>query len=248
LLAMWLAPLIGILAGILAQWLIIRATTTDPKLRAKVILKIIVGWILLIAVAIAGPNIVVSLKNHYHWNDRELFVVMAGFWWCYAMVLQTISIIGFAGLLGTSQRQEEARSTPPAMAPGTMATVVIGVHLMLFSWLVRLAWLASDVMVAGTIAAMMVALGVAAYVNTRGRTGAALARACNAHVTVCGALILAIFNLRFDVWAASGYGVSVVEVHQRVPIWIIPLLSLVFVAWGGAVLAVVRAKPRLRQQ
>jgi len=61
LLAMWLAPLIGILAGILAQWLIIRATTTDPKLRAKVILKIIVGWILLIAVAIVcgGSELVI---------------------------------------------------------------------------------------------------------------------------------------------------------------------------------------------
>jgi RNA polymerase sigma factor (sigma-70 family) len=247
-LAVWVAPFIGILAGILAQWLVIRATTPDPKLRVKMILQIIVGWILLMGVAIAGPSAVFSLKHYYNWNNRMLFIAMAGFWWCYVMVLQTISIIGFGGMLGISQRKEEAHQAPrPAMAPGTLAVVVAGAHLMLFTWLVRLAWRADDLMAAGTIAGMMVVLGIMAFFRTRGRTGAALMVATTVHMAVCGALMLAIFNLRFDIWVASAYGVSVAEIHHRLPTWIVPLLTLVLVIWSEVVIALTKPKLRLGQ-
>jgi RNA polymerase sigma factor (sigma-70 family) len=245
-LAMWVAPFIGILAGIFAQWLVIRATTTDAKLRARMILQIIAGWIVLMGIAIAGPNAVSYLRHYYGWNDRLAFVATACFWCSYAMGLQTITIIGFGRMLRASQCQDEDRETlQPTLAPATLGVVVSGVHLMLFSWLVRLAWRADDLLAAATIAGIMVVLGVAAFCKARGCHRAALARACNSHVALCGALILTMFNLRFDVWAASAYGVSVAEIANRVPTWIVPTLSLVFLIWSGVVLAAVRARPRL---
>ena len=249
-LAACVAPFIGILAGIVAQWLIICASTTDRKLRVKSIVQIIVFWIVVLGVAIAGPNALFSLRRHFNWNDQTLFVAMEGFWWFLTMVLQTWSIMGFEHILASSQRSEVAGETPrPAMTPmkpGTLAVVVAGAHLMLFSWMVRLAWRAHDRMAAGTIAGMMVVLGLVAFLNARGRTGAALARVLNNHLAVCGALMLATFNLRFDVWVASGYGVSVAELHDRLPTWIVPLLTLVLVIWSGVVVALIKSKRRLR--
>lgn len=251
-LAVWVAPFIGIAAGILAQWLVVCATTTDRKLRVKWLVQNIVGWILLLGVAIAGPNIVHTLGRQYHWSDPIYFVAMVGFWWVYTMFMCTLGIVGFGRILGISQQNEEAGETSrPAMAPmkpGTLAVVVAGAHLMLLSWLVRLAWRADDRMAAGIIAEIMVVLAIAAFFNTRGRTGAALAGVTNGHMAVCGALMLAAFNLRLDVWVASGYGVSVAEIHRLLPMWIVPLLSLVLVIWSGAVSILTKPKPRLRSE
>jgi len=247
-LAAWVAPFIGILAGIVAQWLIICASTTDRKLRVKKLVQLIVGWILLIGVAIAGPNAVFSLRHRFDWSGRTLFVAMAGFWWFYTMVLQTWSIMGFRHILGISQQSGKAGTIPrPALAPmkpGTLAVVVAGAHLMLFSWLVRLAWRADDRMAAGIIAGMMVVLGIAAFFNTRGRTGAALAGVTTGHMAVCGALMLVTLNLRLDVWVASAYGVTVAEAHRLQPVWIVPLLTVAFLIWSGVVLALTKPKPR----
>jgi len=247
-LAVWVAPFIGIAGGILAQWLVVCATTTDRKLRVKALVQNIVGWIVLLGIAIAGPNTVHTLGRQYQWSDPIYFVAMVGFWWCYCMGLQTLAIVGFAHILGISQQSGKAGATPrPAMAPmkpGTLAVVVAGAHLMLFSWLVRLAWRADDRMAAGIIAGMMVVLAIAAFFNTRRRTGAALAGVTNGHVAACGALMLATFNLRLDVWVASGYGVSVAEIHRLLPLWIVPLLSLVLVIWGVAVSVLTKPKRR----
>jgi RNA polymerase sigma factor (sigma-70 family) len=245
-LAVWVAPFIGIAAGIVAQWLIICATTTDRKLRVKAIALYIVAWIVLLGTATAGPNALISLRHHFNWNDRVFFVAMVGFWWVFTMFMCTLGSMGFRRILSASQRSEEAGATPrPAttpMKPSTLAVVVAGTHLMLFSWLVRLAWRADDRMAAGITAGMMVALAIGAFFNIRGRTGAALARAVNGHMAVCAALTLATFNLRLDVWLTSGYGVSVAEIHRLLPTWIVPVLSLALVIWGAVVGSLTKPK------
>jgi hypothetical protein len=45
-------------------------------------------------------------------------------------------------------------------------------------------------------------------------------------MNLIGLMILAILNLRADVWVARAYGVSVSEAHDLQPIWIIPVLTL----------------------
>jgi hypothetical protein len=101
---------------------------------------------------------------------------------------------------------------------------------------------------AGIIAGMMVVLGIAAFLNTRGRTVAALARATSGHAALCATVMLVTFNLRLDVWIASGYGVSVAEIHRLLPTWIVPLLSLALLIWSGVVMALIKSKRRLRQK
>jgi len=43
-------------------------------------------------------------------------------------------------------------------------------------------------------------------------------------------------SLRADVWVATAYGVSVAEAHDRLPIWIIPVLSVALIAWSALVM------------
>ena len=55
-------------------------------------------------------------------------------------------------------------------------------------------------------------------------------------------MILAILNLRADVWVATAYGVTVAEAHDLQPIWIIPVLSLALVAWSALVITLTKPK------
>jgi hypothetical protein len=96
------------------------------------------------------------------------------------------------------------------------------------------------------IAGIMLAMGIWHFFHSRGKTGAAGARAYIGQIALCSAAILAIFNLRFDVWLASRYGVSVAEVHRMFPIWMVPLLSLILVIWTGLFLTLTNPKRRLR--
>jgi len=89
-------------------------------------------------------------------------------------------------------------------------------------------------------------MGIWHFFHSRGKTGTAGARAYIGQFASCGAVILAIFNLRFDVWLASGYGVSVAEVHRMFPMWMVPVLSLVLVVWTGVFLTLTNPKRRLR--
>jgi type IV secretory pathway TrbD component len=67
-------------------------------------------------------------------------------------------------------------------------------------------------------------------------------------MTLCCAVVAAVINLRLDVWAAAGYGVSVAEIHNLLPMWIVPMLSLVVVIWTGVILTLTNPKHRLRQE
>ena len=245
-LAAFVAPFIGIAAGIFAQWLIICAHTTDRKVRLKALAQNIFVWIVLLGIAIAGPNVVHFVGSQYQWSERTRFVGMVGFWWFFTMGIQTWCVAAFGHIVAVSQRGEEAGRTRPqammGMSPAKYAVVVAGLHLMLFSWVVRLAWRAGDLMGAGVIAGAMVTLAIVAFFKTRSCIGADLARANNAHMAVCGTVILAAINLRLDVWAASAYGVSVAEIHQRLPLWIVPVLALVLICWTVLVHAVMKTK------
>lgn len=246
-LAAWLAPFIGIFAGIASQWLMIRAGATGRDRRARLI-EFIVAWIFALGFSVGGEYAVRILGRHLQWSEQTFFVAKAGFWWFFATVVATwITIVYRRSQARPQPSQAAGEVLQPAMMPlkpGTLALVVAGTHLMLLWCVIFLAWMAQDRITAGIIVGIMLTLGIWQFFHARGKTGAAAARAYIGQLAVCSAVMLAILNLRFDVWAASWYGISVAELHHRLPIWIVPLLTLTLLLWSGLFLALTKPKRR----
>ena len=245
-LAAWVIPFLGIAAGIVAQWFIVRAATPDRKLRLRIMTLITLSTVLIIAVAIVGPNILYALRDKYDWNERTLFVAITAFWWALCIGMTTWSALGFGRISANLRRSEQAGGGSgfglSAMSPAALAVAVGGLHLMLFFTLIRWAWRADDVATAVILAVLTVLLSAVAFLRIRTRTGAELARAINAHLGLCSAVLLVAFDLRVDVWLAAWYGTSIAGIHQRFPVWIIPVLTLALVIWGVALPLVRRSR------
>jgi len=252
-LATWLAPLapfLGIAAGVGAQCLIIRATTTNRRLRAMMMAQAVIFWGVVIGLALGGEIAVRSLGHQFQWSSQVRFVAHAVFWWAYCCALITaMSVMARRNpAFGTSNpgTSETPRAAVAPMYSGILAVVVAGVHLALFSPLIRVAWNADDLMAAWTIAGSAVMLCVVAFFRIRGKPGADIARASSVHLGICCVVLLMALNLRIDVWVASAYGVTVAQAHHLQPTWIVPVLSLVFMLWAGAMSTL--TKPKLRLQ
>jgi RNA polymerase sigma factor (sigma-70 family) len=247
-LAAWLLPLtpfLGIAAGVGAQCLIIRSTTTDRKDRLKQSVIVIAFWIIYLGLIICGESALHALGRHFEWSDRVRFVATIGFYWFFILV--TITFLNVAVQWATAKRQERiaAGEIPPPpttpLKPGTLALVVAGGYL-LFSWVIRLTWIAHDPLATGIAAGTMLVLALRSFFQLRGKSAAAVGPALGRHFNLVGLMILAILNLRADVWVARAYGVTVAEAHNLQPIWIIPLLTLALIAWTA--LVITRTKPK----
>jgi len=242
-----LAPFIGILAGFAAQWLMFGGTTGRERHGKRI--ELIVTWILTVGIALGGQQLVRYMGSHFAWSDRVYFIAVAGFWWFYVMVITTWIIGIFRRVQARCQSEDGAGEIrQPATKPmetGTRMAVVAGTHLMLFWGVIFLSWKAHDRLTTAIIVGLMAGLGVWNFFNLRGRTGWAMTWAYIGQLASCSAVMLTIFNLRFDVWAASWYGVGVDEITRLVPVWMIPLLTLVLVLWSGVLLAATKQKRAL---
>ncbi len=85
-------------------------------------------------------------------------------------------------------------------------------------------------------------LALWSFFQLRGKSAAAVGPALGRHVNLFGLMILAILNLRADVWVARAYGVTVAEAHNLQPIWIIPVLTLALIAWSALVITLTKPK------
>jgi hypothetical protein len=247
--ATWLAPLtpfLGIAAGAGAQCLLIRNTTTDRRVRAKRMAEVIICWVVAIGLAWGGEITVRFLANHFDWSGRTLFIMLAGFWWLYCCALIGCMCLmagrGMSFRLTSELADDASQSGKEPMKPWLLAMVVAGIHLALFSPMIRVAWIAEDLLGAWSLAGAVVILCALAFFRLRGKTGAAAAQAGNGHLAVCSAVLLVALNLRIDVWVASAYGVTVAEAHRLQPLWIVPLLTLAFVVWAGMIGATTKRK------
>ena len=241
----WLAPVLGILGGILAHWLIVRAAPTARERRLKKI-SFISLWIFVLIWCIAGSLGMRALSSHWEWSDVTYFRVMAGFWWFYAMVLATLSVLMF-GRIAANRRAGDATSTtrPSSGNPlkfGAGIAVVVGVHLAYFSWLIALALQAHDQTSAGVVVGVMAALIFWNLLSFRNKTGMAARRAIAEHHALVWGIILVILNTRLETWVASLHHLDSAGMHRLLPMWIIPLLTLTVVAWVLLLLIATRPK------
>ena len=236
----FLLPFVGVLAGLLSQWILIRATTTGRERRTKTI-QITAFFILVPGLAIAGENAVALLRHHYGWSDTVYYVARTGFWWCYAAGLATWVVVQLRNVQAAYELGKEGGVPRPGtmnkLNPGTHALLVAGTHLTMFAWLISVAYGSHDPVTAAIITGLMVGSGIWNFFSVRGRNGPAVARAVNGQMAIYGLIVLLVFNLRLDVWMASARGASLTEIHALFSPWIIPSLTLALIGWIAIVWA-----------
>jgi len=244
-----LTPFLGILTGFAAQWLMVRGANGRERWAAR--LRLILTWTWVLGFAIGGEQIVRYLGRHFGWSDRIRFATVTGFWWLFGMVMAAWIIHIFRWMQAERRLGEETGATVRLAAtpvtPSHCAAIVAGTHLMMFWGVLFLAWRTNDRLGAATIAALMVGLGIWNYFKLRGLTGLG-DPAYVRQLASCCALVLVVFNLRYDVWVASAYGVSVPELHAQMPTWMVPLLTLVLALWWATLLRLSKPKPRRATQ
>lgn len=245
-LAVWLWPLLGVFAGFASQWVLLGGGSSGRERRARRI-GIIAAWIVVLAFSIGGQMALRSLGQRWGWNDRTFFSAMAWFWWFYATVIATWAIAMYRRTQALCRKSVAAGEIPgPAtapMKPGTRLLAISGMNFMLLSWLVPLAWWAGDRLTAGITLGAILALTAWQILFTRGKTGAAAGLTYIAHLGSSSAVALAIFNLRFEAWAAAWYGVGIGEIRQLLPTRLVPLLTVILFTWAAVLLAVTRPNP-----
>jgi RNA polymerase sigma factor (sigma-70 family) len=245
-LAAWLAPLapfIGIFAGITANWLIARAAPTARERRFKMV-TFTALWVFVLAWCVAGQLAVQTLGHRWEWSDRTFFTVMSGFWWLFTLIIATWFTVTFRQTLAIRRENEEETGIPQtAGTPQTFwrsVAVVISLSLAYFSGLIYVAWRAGDQVSAGIITGTMVVLGIWRFIQCRGRSGTAAVRAAIGHAALAWGVILALLNLRLEVWLAARREVSLAEMHRLLPAWVVPSATLALLVWVGVVLAMTK--------
>lgn len=238
-----LAPFIGIILGVVAQVFVIRSTLPAGRERRARTIETILVWTCVIGLAWGGDAGLRALSYHLEWNDQTYFYAVCGFWWIYTAGLITW-FTGAARRDHAARQQCAATGNVAQISAGTQAGLTAGMHLAIFSWVVALAWAAHDPMTAGIVAAMAIGMALWNFFTQRALSGVAAAAACVRHYGLCCLLILAVINLRMDVWLATHYGVSVAKIHGMFPMWLIPVLSLALITWAGLlIVAGNRQKP-----
>jgi len=247
-LAVWLWPLVpflGIAAGAGAQCLMVHSTTASRKERLKQNAIVIAFWGVYLGMAVCGDSALRALDRHFEWNDRTRFLATSGFWWFFLLVSITFlnTAIQWATVRQKARISAGEISPPPAppLKTGVLAAVVAGSYLM-FSWFIHLTWSLQDLLATGIAAVTMLMLAFWSFFRLRGHSAATVAPALGRDVSLFGLLMLAILNLRMDVWVATAYGVTAAEAHDLQPIWIIPILSFALVAWSVLVIALTKPK------
>jgi len=242
-LSAWLAPLISLVGGMLAHWMIYRAAPTAAERRVKKITFVSL-WVFVLAWCIGGQLGLRALSRHLAWSDHALFVMLAAFWWLYAMVIATLCIVMFRRLFAIRQLQETGAEAPlPTWKPLTLSrrfVVIAGLYAACFWWLIDLAWRANDLVSTVLIVVTMSALGVWHFCQVRGKTGVAAMRTVAAHLAGIWAVILLILNCRLQAWIPVLAGVDRAEMSRLLPFWIIPGLTLALLLWVALILAVTR--------
>ena len=241
LLGIWLAPLIGILGGIFAHWLIVRAAPTAAERRIKK-LAFVSLWGFVLAWCWPLQLAVRALGKHFQWEDTTFYAVMAAYWWFYAAICVALTVVMFRRFLAIRRHSEESgeisRSAMKPMNPGTRAVVAAGVNLAFFSWLIYVAWRANDPVWAAIITVTMVVLGGWYFFHTGGRTGTEAMRVVARQLALIWAVILVILNCRLEAWLVSLRGTGPLPM----PRWVIPVLTLALMLWFGMLMAVTKPK------
>jgi hypothetical protein len=233
LLASCLAPFLGLFAGVASQWMVVRAHTPQEQRRGK-FLKFILTWVFLVGIPVLGDTGTRSLGQHWHWSEQTEFIAVADFWFVWCLVLASWLIMGFRQELALRLNQETLSGPEKSLSRAQSFVLAVGTYLMMFSWLLSMMWRTHDRIAAAAVASLMLVLTVWHIVQLEGKAGVAATKATYSYLALCCAMVVAVINLRVDVWMAAERGVSVDAIHQLLPFWIVPLLTFGLAIWVAA--------------
>lgn len=231
-----LLPFVGIFTGFGAQWLMFQGKASHVTK-----LRLVMTWVVVVGFAVGGDSAVRCAGHYFNWSDPVFFAAMAVFWWFFAMCMATWIISIYRHSQADARAAEMAQTPVAPVSPIRSAGIVAGTHIMMFWGVFQLAWGEHDRLGAAIIAGIAIALGLLNFLLYRGRNGV-MGPAYIQQLASCTAASLAIFNLRFDVWMASIYRMNAAELHNHVPIWLIPVLTPVLVVWSAFMLAITKPK------
>jgi RNA polymerase sigma factor (sigma-70 family) len=247
--AAWLAPLapfVGIFAGVMANWVSVRSAPTARERRFQT-LAFIGLWAFVLVWAVGGQIALLNLHDRFTWSSQTFYAVMTVFWWFYAMVAATFTVT-FLRQIGNIRRQSDETAgmrktvaTPPTVRSNLAMTT--GVYVALFSWLIYIAWRANDRVTAGIVGGIMTVLGIWNFLATHLRPEQAGMPTTIRHLALAWAVVLAILNLRLNVWLAAFRGVDIAEIHRLLPVWVVPVATLTLLIWTGVLVALTMPQP-----
>ncbi len=229
-----LAPFIGLVAGLLSQWFFISATSTGRARRMKLI-EMTGFFILIPGLAMMGEFGVNYLSHRYGWNDTVYYLARTGFWWCFAVALAAWLVAQLRKMQAIHGGYGPAGETAPEpngrLKPFAHALAIAGTQITMFAWLIAIAYRFEDAATAVILTGCMIGLGVWNFLSVRAPNGPAVVRAVTQQMALYGVIVLLTFNLRLDVWMATARHASRAEIHALFSPWILPSLTLAFVAW-----------------
>ncbi len=241
----WLAPVVGILGGMFAHWLVVKGAPTEVERRAKKIAFTSL-WVFVLGWCVGGQLGLRAMSQYFQWSDQTRFAVMTGFWWIYAVVAVTMTIGMLRWFMALRKESERIGETSPATAvpfkPSTNFAVTFGTQFAFFSWLAYIPWQLHERGSAGMIMGVMVVLATWNFFSMQGRTGVAAMRVVSRHLAIAWAAVLLIVNLGMNSWLATASGRSVDEIHTLLPVWVIPVLTLALAVWAGLVMVLTKPK------
>jgi len=240
------APFVGLFSALTVSWMSVQFAPNKRERRAQILTGVVL-WTFVLGWCFLAQPAMRALGRHYHWSDQTWVGVMSGFWWFYAAVAALIFVLHFRRILAIREQLEASGTVTPklTLSGGKRLIFVAGIYLAFFSWLIYLAWDTGDRLWAWIIAAIMIALFAWRLYQGRGKAGAAAIRMVTRHFALAAGAVLVLLNLRLDVWVAERRDVSVAEVHQFLPIWLVPLLSVSLVACVSALVALTKPRSEL---
>jgi RNA polymerase sigma factor (sigma-70 family) len=240
-----LAPFVGVVAGILVNWL---SSAAAPTARERRFQRLTFFGMLVFSLIwpMTAQFAMQSLRQRYAWNSQTFLWAMTGTWLFYSIVAAAYVIFFIRRVRSLREQIEQEPGIPETTGtPLTLHTslaVIGGIYVASFSWLIYLALRARDPLWAAIIVGIMALLFVRHLLQSRRQTVAASLQGTTHHVALAWAIILVILNLRLQVWLAAFSGINLVEMHRRLPLWVIPSATLFLVLLVGIATALSRSQ------
>jgi hypothetical protein len=177
---------------------------------------------------------VAAAGEKFSWDLRTILAANVAIWFGYLVVLVALLVILYRRNETGFRSQDIARARPAAVTKG----LVIATYVASTAWIVGLAWIMGDGVVA--VAVLLLTMMLATWNLRRMRClSEADAHRLHArcHSTLCAGLLVVV-NLRVDHWVAPLYRVSVEEMRGLLPMTAIHLLTAGLLCWALALLRV----------